>query len=120
MLTKEQQSDFYHRLGKKIKNIRTQKKVSQEDLAKCLGFVSRISIVQIETGKQKVQLHTLLEMADFFKVTLEEVLPPLDTGTDLSRTFSKKLNKQIQREVSNPATINQIKSFILQSTTTKK
>lgn len=120
MLSKEEQNDFYKQLGIQIKNSRNKLKVSQEDLAKQLGFVSRISIVQIESGKQKVQLHTLLEISEFLKIPLLDLLPPLDfLKKGISSALSKKISKEVSKEILDPITVEKIRSFIRLSTSKK-
>ncbi|MBC7382942.1 MAG: helix-turn-helix transcriptional regulator [Bacteroidia bacterium] len=93
MLSKEQQDIFYKKLGDNIKATRGDKFV-QDELANRTGL-SRISIVNIEQGKQKVQLHTLVEIAALLKVQLSEIIPPLD---DL-KVIDSKVEKIIQKEV---------------------
>ncbi len=93
MLNKEQQDIFYKKLGDNIKAARGDKFV-QDELANRTGL-SRISIVNIEQGKQKVQLHTLLEIAALLQVQVSELIPPFD---DL-KAIDSKVEKKIQKEV---------------------
>ena len=70
----EEESSFYKNLGDSIKNARKKTGVSQEILAKHLGL-SRISVVNIEKGKQKVQIFTLYEISNYLKTTLDDLMP---------------------------------------------
>jgi transcriptional regulator with XRE-family HTH domain len=117
VLSKKQQDIFYQTLGKAIKNARNKEDIKQETLSKYLGFVSRISIANIESGKQKIQLHTLVEISNILKVSLVELLPQIeDMKKDINPKFVKKINisKEIPDEDSE--TKEKIKNFIRFST----
>lgn len=117
MLSKEEQDVFYRTIGKSIRFARVQGKVNQETLAKQLGFISRISIVNIESGKQKIQLHTLWEISNLLNVSLNELIPPIeDVKKDINPKFVKKIagSKEIPNEDSE--TKEKIKNFIRLST----
>lgn len=55
------ESEFYRETGRRVRAARQAKAMRQDALAKAVGLV-RTSIVNIEAGKQKVLLHTLLSM----------------------------------------------------------
>lgn len=116
MLNKIEQQEFYQRLGAKIRFLRDQKGIKQEVLGKHLGF-TRISVSNIETGKQKIQLHTLIDLADLLNIPVEEILPPLKT-IRLESTEKYKLEKKISNtEISDrPLAVERIKDFIRLST----
>lgn len=122
MLTKTEQEEFYKITGNLIKIARNQTKISQEDLAQQLGFVSRISVVNIESGKQKVLLHTLLEISEFLNVPLNDLLPSVESVKQgISTKFAKKITKEFAKEISDdPLTIEKIKSFIRLSSSKHK
>jgi transcriptional regulator with XRE-family HTH domain len=114
VLSKEEQDIFYKTLGKSIKEARIRKKIKQETLSKDLGFVSRISIVNIESGKQKVQLHTLLEISNILNVSISELIPHVeDVQKQMNPKFKIKINKEIPSDDSETA--EKIKNFILYS-----
>jgi DNA-binding XRE family transcriptional regulator len=96
MLTKEQQTLFYKKLGEAIKTARINGQHKQESVSNHLGL-NRISVVNIEKGKQKVQLHTLLEIASFLNVKIEELIPPLEYLK--APVIDNKLVKSIQKEL---------------------
>lgn len=114
MLTKKEQDLFYKATGDLIKIARNKSKISQEKLAKELGFVSRISIVHIESGKQKVQMHTLIELADLLSVSIDKLTPTLESiKQGISSNIEKQLTKETSKQVINDVlTIEKIKSFI--------
>ncbi len=116
MLSKTEQQEFYNRLGDKIRLLRDEKSIKQEALASYLGF-TRISISNIETGKQKIQLHTLIDLADYMNVPVEEIIPALKTIKIESSEKHKLEKKILNTEISNrPLAVEKIKDFIRLST----
>lgn len=59
--------------GKKLKDLRTEKGFSQQKLGEILGFCNQ-TISFWENGSREPDLDTLLEIAHFFEVPLEELL----------------------------------------------
>ncbi len=113
MLSKEEQKAFYAELGKLIKAARIKENIKQETLSKDLGFVSRISIVNIESGKQKIQLHTLLEISNILKVSMKDLLPPIETiRKEINPKFVKTLNVNKEIPSEDSKTKERIKNFI--------
>lgn len=114
MLNKVDQNSFYQKLGENIRSVRDEKKVKQETLANHLGF-TRISISNIETGKQKIQLHSLIQLSDYLQVPIENLLPS-------PRQVMKEINSKIERKINNTEISNnsnsleKIKDFIRLST----
>jgi len=66
--------DVYARFGRELRRVRRQKKMTQDDLATKVNL-GRTSIVNIESGRQRVHLHTFLEIADALQVNAAELLP---------------------------------------------
>jgi DNA-binding XRE family transcriptional regulator len=113
MLSNEQIDTFYQNVGNLIKSSRKLNDINQETLANYLG-ISRVSLVNIENGKQRAPLHVLLEISDFLKVPLKELYPTLlieDNSIDPS--FISKVNKETGVDPgSGDKAIDFIKSFI--------
>ncbi|MBE5750847.1 MAG: helix-turn-helix transcriptional regulator [Clostridia bacterium] len=59
--------------GKRLKELRLEKELSQEKLGQELGF-SNQTISCWETGSREPDLETLLQIAHYFDVALEELL----------------------------------------------
>ena len=57
----------------KIKDLRTEKKLSQEQVAKVIG-VSRPTYTAIEAGKQKLDIEEAQKLSSFFGIGLNELL----------------------------------------------
>ncbi len=102
---------YYAEIGQLIKGKREKARKSQEQLAKYLGFESRISIANIETGRQKIHVHTLAEIASYLKVPIEELLPPLDIHKKES-TINPELAKNLNKEGINPMASEELKALI--------
>lgn len=69
----EDHSTFYKTVGEKIRSQRG-KNLSQEALASAVGL-TRTSISNIEKGRQKMLLHTLVDIADALRVEAASLLP---------------------------------------------
>jgi len=69
-----QQIALYRKLGENIRKCRTQRKLSQDELAKLVGL-NRTSMTNIEKGRQHPPLHTLCEIVEHLKVDISELLP---------------------------------------------
>ncbi len=61
------------KLGKNLKRIRTEKGISQGDIARSLG-VSRGFVSNIENGKTNPTLSTITRIADAIEVTTDKLL----------------------------------------------
>ncbi len=109
MLAKQEQDTFYNQVGVTIKSSRIKAGVKQEELSKHLGFVSRISIANIEAGKQKVQLHTLVEIAEYLKVPMATLIPSIEK---FRKDVDPVMIKKIQKEILDAPTVEKIKGFI--------
>lgn len=107
---------FYIKLGQNISQLRREKKIKQETLASHLGL-SRISISNIESGKQRIQLHSLLSLAGLLQVSINELIPVM---TNLADNMPSKLEKKISNtEISNnKESLDRAKDFILFSKST--
>ena len=68
--------------GDIIRTLRLRKGLSQEELAKKMGYSDRSAISRIEKGDNKLQQDKILEFSKFFKVSplvilgIEEYVPP--------------------------------------------
>lgn len=65
---------FYVVLGKKVALARRAARLKQNQLAEHVGL-SRTSITNIESGRQPVQVHLLVELAGVLGVDLASLLP---------------------------------------------
>jgi transcriptional regulator with XRE-family HTH domain len=85
---------FYVDLGRRLRVLRDRKRLTQQQLgARLEPPVTRASIANIETGKQRVLAHTLLQLADAVGVSLGELLP--QSTADASETLRDELQRKL-------------------------
>jgi transcriptional regulator with XRE-family HTH domain len=109
---------FYVDVGQRIKAFRTNLGLTQDQLGRLLiPPTSRVSIANVECGKQRILSHTLVQFAEALKVEPMELLPARTIGLNsmnndhaianelvskagLSKTAAKKLveNPQALKE----------------------
>lgn len=65
---------LYRAVGEAIRSTRLAQDMTQEQLAKAVGFL-RTSVVNIEAGRQRVPLATLYDIADALGVQATALLP---------------------------------------------
>ena len=68
---------LYIEIGLKIRSARSDRDWKQEDLAKAVGL-TRSSVANIEAGRQKTLVHSLIRIAESLGVTVEALLPDAD------------------------------------------
>lgn len=68
-----------NRFGENLKYYRKQNKMKQDDLAKELN-TSRQAISAYEKGKRTCSIDTLIEIADLFKISTDDLLLKDNTG----------------------------------------
>ena len=93
----------YEEIGKRISDLRRQlpRKLSQRELADSIG-ISRASVVNVERGRHRVQIHVLYEIARVLGVEPRDLLPPLaslEIGTALPPSFTQKLDPSERKAV---------------------
>ncbi|MBN8853026.1 MAG: hypothetical protein BGO55_14160 [Sphingobacteriales bacterium 50-39] len=70
--------EFYENMGSLIREARLKAEISQDVLAQHLGL-TRASIVNIEKGRQRPMIHTLIQIAEAVKVNLTNLIPSTAT-----------------------------------------
>ncbi len=85
-----EQGPFYRALGELVRQARATAKISQESLARAVGL-SRTSITNIEKGRQPVQAHLLVRLADALGAKPASLLPtqPKDARRVSNAALSK-------------------------------
>jgi transcriptional regulator with XRE-family HTH domain len=99
LLTENIQDAIYEELGKLIRAARDKANVKQETLADYLNL-SRVSISNIEAGKQKIQLHTLLDVTKYLSMDIQEILMQLQPL--LIDKISPSQERKIESYLGNP------------------
>jgi transcriptional regulator with XRE-family HTH domain len=72
--------EFYAQVGEKIAQVRKERGLTQKELADAVHF-TRTAITNIENGKQKLHLHSLIEIAQVLGV------PPMTFVPDRQDSF---------------------------------
>ena len=72
---------LYMRLGATIRECRHRLGFTQEQLARQLG-ISRASLANMETGRQRMLVHQLYLFAEKLNVEIEELLPHTDESKE--------------------------------------
>lgn len=87
MANKTVPEPVYARIGRRIEMLRVAKRLSQVELARRLPTpLQRASISNIEGGRQRLMLHTLLEIAEVLGVDPGSILSTEPILGDLART----------------------------------
>ncbi len=94
-MNEKEKKYLYDFVGSKIKDLRNDVGVSQNDLATKLNL-SRVSIVNIEKGRQHLSLHLLYEIARIFDKDIIFFFPSLEAPT----TISTKIEKEVEQILS--------------------
>jgi transcriptional regulator with XRE-family HTH domain len=91
-------SNLFEIIGLKIKNFRENKKMSQTELGDNVGL-TRSSVANIESGRQKVQIDTLYNIAQTLEVEIQDLLPKLvELTSDDTELFNINYDKDLQEE----------------------
>ena len=67
---------FYAEVGQRVRGFRTKLGLTQEQLGDSLSPpTTRVSIANVESGRQRILTHTLVQLATFLKVEPADLLP---------------------------------------------
>lgn len=89
------------RLGQKIRELRAQKEISQEQLAETLG-ISRSAISQIETGERKVCAEELAKLSEIFGISVDSLLDLKKEPVVVLQKYKKKRQQKSDIRISVP------------------
>lgn len=79
-------------LGKKLRNLREQKGLSPEELADELKL-AKSAIWAYESGKKQITVSHLSMIADFFKVSVDDLLDRVNRTIDLDLKNTKAISE---------------------------
>lgn len=68
---------LYEEIGFRIHKARVQRRMTQRELAECLGH-TRTSVVNIESGRQRIPVDLLVMIAEWLDVPVATLLPDAD------------------------------------------
>ena len=87
---------FNKKLGERVRALRDNFKLSQEDVAKKLG-ISRVSLSQIENGERKMTAEEVAKLSNMFKVDADILL---DLKKDVKVTIQKAEDYSMDKQKS--------------------
>lgn len=71
------ESAIYNIIGKRLKDIRLGKKLTQENIAKIIDS-SKASVANYESGKQAIYISDLYKIAFHLNIEIQRFLPTID------------------------------------------
>lgn len=93
------------KIGEKLRSLRKEHELSQEDLADALG-ISRQSIIALERGKYMPSLPLAVSMCQFFNSAFEEIF-------EFERQIDEEFSRMIDNQSENPESLGKIKINII-------
>lgn len=90
-----EERDFFIALGQRIAGLRKEHGITQTRLAECLG-VSQQTIQAYESGKRRIQVATLPELARILSTTLDELFGQQQETTQRKRGPAPKWQQQLE------------------------
>lgn len=96
-MNKEELSKY---VGSKIKELRLQKDMTQEELAE-LTNTTKQTIGRYENGSRRANQDNLFEFAAIFNVTIDDFFPSLNSSSNNITTIYSKLEPKRQKKVYN-------------------
>jgi transcriptional regulator with XRE-family HTH domain len=109
-MTEEKIAKFYSEIGALIRKFRESKKMKPEILAEHLSL-TRASVINIEKGRHKPAIHTLVEISVLLEVHFTELIPEISPNISTLRT-EDIVNIISDDEVLNHGTEQALKKFI--------
>ncbi len=77
----------YEKIGRQIRSARVERGLKQEQIARFLDL-TRTAVTNIETGRQGIQVHQLMMIADVLEVSLSDLLEDVATSSRKSEDDS--------------------------------
>jgi transcriptional regulator with XRE-family HTH domain len=96
---KTKPEEFYVLLGNRVRTFRQQKGLTQEQLGSRLTpTMTRASVANIETGKQRVLTHTLIQLSGALDVSLDDLTraEPISVSAEVSEQVNVVLRKRLR------------------------
>jgi len=85
-------------IGERLRDLRRERKVKQEDLATILG-VQKATVSHYETGKTEPSDKVKIEIAKFFDISMDYLIGIIDEAVPYYRSeIYMKIPKNIKRE----------------------
>jgi len=108
-----QEAAFYQQLGRRIQSLRIQRNITQKQLGdRLLPAVTRASVANLESGKQRILVHTLVQLSELLECELQEVIPSFPRST---RNSEQVLDGQLRRLELRPTVLSRIRRKLISS-----
>jgi transcriptional regulator with XRE-family HTH domain len=91
MAERQRIGGIYREVGRRFREVRTSKGITQADVATEAGL-TRQSVANIELGRQRFMLHTLFDVARALGVSAAELLPS-DGGTNMNANLQEDIRR---------------------------
>lgn len=104
------EKDYYTLVGERISSLRSSKNVNQDELAQFLN-VSRPSIGNIEKGRQRPSIFIIQQIADYFCVDINVILPEIPKQVNRVRVIG------VDKNLSDCKSVNELYNLVLSQTT---
>jgi len=98
----EKEQDFYREVGERVRERRKRVNMTQQGLASKVSL-SRASITNLEMGRQKLMLHTLVDIAAALHVALNDLVPESNVLPSLPLTDLLKHRSKTEQAWIGPA-----------------
>lgn len=104
---------FYVEIGERIRTERLKKKLTHQELADHLGL-TRVSVINIETGKHKPSIYQLLQISKLFEINYSKLIP---AQAIKSKVKGKRIDLDMRnvvsdQKISHNSTISTINNFL--------
>lgn len=90
-------------IGDRIKAFRLARGLSQEELAKALGYDSQMAVAYLEDGDRGLKVEVLLKIAAILDVKIDDFFPRSVTNSKLSESTIKlragKMDKEMEKSI---------------------
>jgi transcriptional regulator with XRE-family HTH domain len=91
----DEKEKFYRLIGERIKDARLKSNLTQENFANFLGL-SRVSVVNIEKGRQHPPIHLLWTIAKVLNTSVVELIPTIESEESSSEKWKEIITKKSQ------------------------
>jgi transcriptional regulator with XRE-family HTH domain len=113
-MAEQAEKRLYRLIGERVSSARSSTGLSQNKLAKKLGL-SRVSVVNIEKGRQRPPVHVLWKIAEALGVEITDLIPALAqiANTEASVHLDNRTISMIEEAANDdPATLRRLTEFI--------
>ena len=87
------ESELYSRFGQLVRQHRERLDLNQAEIGSAIGL-TRASIANIETGRQRIPLHHLYRLARALKVDVQALLPT--SGWETPATIDREIRSAVE------------------------